>query len=164
MLPGNNMHFIFFPCLCFYHLRPHPPLSSPFPSPFIPSVSALSSLLHPLPRLFSLLCSPLPLYRLSVVPDLCGTQGAHEGKTHASHAWDLQHAPGSARYTKQWHSRELQTNVVTNMRHKFDFFFQHFLSQQNNTVQSRLIGHQGFSWLRMGIWGVTALDQYDRFA
>lgn len=33
MLPGNNMHFIFFPSLCLYHLHPIPPLS-PIPSPF----------------------------------------------------------------------------------------------------------------------------------
>lgn len=32
MLPGNNMHFIFFPSLCLYHLHPHPPLfSCPIP-------------------------------------------------------------------------------------------------------------------------------------
>lgn len=53
MLPGNNMHFIFFPSLCLYHSHPNPLLSlSPLPSPFIPSLTALSSLLYPLPDLF----------------------------------------------------------------------------------------------------------------
>ncbi len=121
MLPGNNMHFIFFPSLCFYHSRPHPPslLSSPIPlHPFcICPVPFVTSSTWSFLSSTHFLCSlSFPLsFRLSVVPDLCGSQGAHEGKTHASHAWELHHAPGPARYTNQSHSQKLQTNIAKNI-------------------------------------------------
>lgn len=144
MLPGNNMHFIFFPSLCLHHLHPHPPLSSPLssplPSPYIPFVSALSSLLHRLPHLSFLHMFPLssslvdfqsclicvarrvPMKERPMLP-------THESFTTRQ---DLQG-------TQTSHSQELLTNIVKNIHSKLDFFLQqtkpYFLSAQENTVR-----------------------------
>lgn len=128
MLPGNNMHFIFFPSLCLYHLHPIPPLS-PIPSPFHLFCLSLCFcffcyILH---LLFSFLCYSVFsfwvfnyfyfiffyffFFRLSVVPDLCSSQSANEGKTHASHARELHYTSGPTRYTNMSAGSELQTAV-----------------------------------------------------
>lgn len=124
MLPGNNMHFIFFPSLCLYHLHPIPPLS-PIPSPFhlfclSPCFCFFCYILH---LLFSFLCHSvfsfwvfnyyyfIYFFRLSVVPDLCSSQSANEGKTHASHARELHYTSGPTRYTNMSAGSELQTAV-----------------------------------------------------
>lgn len=90
MLPGNNMHFISFPpSVSIIHATILPSL------PFLPS--SLSSLLHPPPDFFfstpllHTFHTPLSLLlsgarRPSVVLDLCGSQGAHEGKANAPYA------------------------------------------------------------------------------
>lgn len=61
MLPGNNMHFIFFPSLCLYHLNPHPPLSHPPSSLMFLSCPLCSNLYI----IFSLSCAH------SLCPHLC---------------------------------------------------------------------------------------------
>lgn len=113
MLPGNNMHFISFPpSVSIIHATILPSLS--LPSPLL---SSLSSLLHPPPDFFfstpllHTFHTPLSLLlsgarRPSVVLDLCGSQGAHEGKANAPYAWELHHAPRPARYTKISHAQE----------------------------------------------------------
>lgn len=128
MLPGNNMHFIFFPSLCLYHLHPIPPLS-PIPSPFhlfclslcfcfffvIYSISYFLScaILFSLSEFLIIftLFFLFFIFRLSVVPDLCSSQSANEGKTHASHARELHYTSGPTRYTNMSAGSELQTAV-----------------------------------------------------
>lgn len=64
MLPGNNMHFIFFPSLCLYHSRPRLPLSSLLSSPTPPSSSSpLCPVLFVTSSTWSLLfLHPFPLF------------------------------------------------------------------------------------------------------
>lgn len=118
MLPGNNMHFISFPpSISIIHATILPSL--PLPSPLLSVLFVTSSTwFFSFPPLSSTHSTLLFLARRpSVVLDLCGSQGAHEGKANAPYAWELHHAPRPARYTEISHAQEPRREEKKKRKH-----------------------------------------------